>query len=50
MGEHDVAWDLLEKAYEQRGSLMVMIRWWPDLPFNQEDPRFQALMRRMAFP
>lgn len=49
-GEIDKAVDLLEKAYQERDSVVVYINTWPQFDPLREDPRFQELVRKMNFP
>ena len=48
-GENDRALDWLEKAYEEHESALVDLNVWPQGTLR-DDPRFQALLRRMNFP
>jgi serine/threonine-protein kinase len=50
LGEGDTAFDCLDEAYDQRDPVMPLIRWYPEMDSVRDDPRFQGLMRRMAFP
>jgi tetratricopeptide (TPR) repeat protein len=50
MGESDAAFELLERAYEQRDPWISSMRWHPDLHLYRDDPRIQDLLRRLAFP
>ncbi len=50
LGEKDQAMAWLEKAYEERDGFLVQINAWPMLDPLRDDPRFQALLRRMNFP
>ncbi len=50
LGDRDQAFAALEKAYEQREPDMRWLKGWPDFDPLRSDPRFQDLMRRMAFP
>ena len=50
LGEVDEAVRYLERAYEERESLLVLVKaqeWWDPL---RSDPRFQALVRRVGIP
>ncbi len=50
-GEKQRALDFLEKAYEQRESILVFLKsFGPEFDGLRSDPRFQDLMRRMNFP
>lgn len=51
LGDVDEAMDYMEKAYEERDPMLVMLKyeyWIPQL--LKEDARFQALLSRMNFP
>ena len=50
LGEADVAFEWLEKAYERRSLLLTLIRVEPNLDPLRSDPRFQDLVRRIGFP
>jgi len=50
LGEKDRAFEWLEKAYEERASLLVYFRMDPRIWSLRSDPRFQDLLRRMNFP
>jgi serine/threonine-protein kinase len=50
LGEKDKAFEWLEKAYEERNGSMLQLRSDPDVDSLRDDPRFQALLRRMNFP
>jgi serine/threonine-protein kinase len=50
LGEKEQALQWLERAYEERSSDMIYLKtgqFWTPL---HDDPRFQALLRRMNFP
>ena len=49
-GENDKAMDLLETAYEDRDSGLVMMQTDPDWNTLRTLPRFQALLKGMKFP
>jgi hypothetical protein len=42
--------ELLEMAYDERDSGLVMMQIDPDWNTLRSNPRFQALMQRMKFP
>ena len=48
-GEKDLALEWLEKAYDEREPTLVDLSVWPKGTLR-DDPRFQALLRRMNFP
>jgi len=50
LGDKDRAFEWLEKAYEERASLLVYFRMDPRIWSLRPDPRFQDLLRRMNFP
>lgn len=49
LGEHDAALDLLERAWRERDVRMAFLKG-PEWSSLAAEPRFRALMRRMAFP
>ncbi len=49
LGEDDAAFRILEKAAEQRSSLLVYIKEDPSFDSLHSDPRWEALLRRMNF-
>ena len=50
LGEKDQAFQLLEKAYEDRSGWLVYLKVEPRLDSLRSDPRFQAMLRRLKFP
>jgi tetratricopeptide (TPR) repeat protein len=50
LGDKDRAFEWLEKAYEERASLLVYFRMDPRIWGLRSDPRHQELLRRMNFP
>jgi serine/threonine protein kinase/Tfp pilus assembly protein PilF len=50
LGEEDLAFEWLEKAYAERTGWMVHIKWDPRLANLHLDPRFQDLVRRIGLP
>ena len=50
VGEKEKAFDMLEKAYEQRSWELVFMRTEPWLDELHTDPRFEEVMSRLNFP
>ena len=50
LGQHEEAISRLERAAEDRDSILPEINVWPGLDPLRADPRVQALLRRMNFP
>ena len=50
LGKKDKAFEWLEKAYEQRGKWLSLIKVEPMYDSLRSDPRFQDLVERMNFP
>ena len=50
LGEKDKAFEWLEKAYEERGGYLDLLKVDPWYDPLRSDPRFQELVRRMNFP
>lgn len=50
LGDKDLAFDWLEKAYKERSNALARFRMDPRLRSLQTDARFQDLLRRMNFP
>jgi TolB-like protein/Tfp pilus assembly protein PilF len=50
LGDKDEAFRILEKAIEERNSLLVVLKEDPPLENLHSDPRWKALLRRMNFP
>jgi len=50
LGDMDEAFRILEKAVEERNSLLVFFKEDPTFDNLHSDPRWQALLRRMNFP
>lgn len=50
LAEKDLAFQWLEKAYEDRSAMMVQLKVSPDLDGLRSDSRFSHLLRRMNFP
>ncbi len=49
LDEKDKAFEWLEKAYEERSSLLWSLEWLPSLPEKlRRDPRFEDLLRRIG--
>ena len=47
LGEMDQAFELLERAYEERNGILVYLNAAPQFDPLRDDPRFQDLLRRM---
>jgi len=47
LGEKNEALENLEKAYQERESMMVWLKVWPFLDSLRSEPRFQALLKKM---
>ncbi len=50
LGERELAWASLERAYAQRSPHLAEIKGTPELAGLREDPRFADLVRRMGLP
>ena len=50
LGGRDEAFALLDKAYEERDNMMVLLKVEPLLDPLRSDPRFTDLLRRVGFP
>ncbi len=50
LGEKDKAFAELNKSYENREPLMIVLKVDPRLDPLRDDPRFQDLLRRVGFP
>ncbi len=48
LGEKELAIESLQKALENRETLLIMIRVWPHFDKLRDDPRFQDLERRVG--
>lgn len=51
LGDLDEAFDYLDKAYQERDPVLIMLKyeqWVP--PVVRDDPRFQKLLERIGFP
>jgi eukaryotic-like serine/threonine-protein kinase len=49
LGDKDEAFRILEKAIEERNSLLVVLKEDPPLENLHSDPRWKVLLRRMNF-
>jgi TolB-like protein/cytochrome c-type biogenesis protein CcmH/NrfG len=47
VGDNDSAFELLERAYEERDGLLIFLATMPFFDSLRDDPRFQDLLRRM---
>ena len=50
LGEKDEAFEFLERAYQERVSLMIFLGVYPTFDNIRSDPRFADLVRRMGLP
>ena len=50
LGDTDLAFQWLEKAYQERDSKLAWLKVEPGFDSLRSDPRFQNLLRRMNFP
>ena len=50
LGEKDKAFAELEKAYEKREASMMFLKVNPRFDHLRDDPRFEALLRKVGFP
>jgi TolB-like protein/Tfp pilus assembly protein PilF len=50
LGDRDRAFEWLDKAYDERSTMLVYFRMDPRIWSLRSDPRFQALLGRMNFP
>jgi hypothetical protein len=50
VGEKTAAFEFLEMAYQQRGSLLILINTMPSFRSIHTDPRYADLLRRMRLP
>ncbi len=50
LGQKDKAFEWLEKAYEERSSLLYLLEWLPSLPVDKlrGEPTFEDLLRRIG--
>ena len=48
LGEHDLAIDWLERAYESRYGFLIYVKVSPQFERLHEEPRFQALLEKMG--
>ncbi|HSF78730.1 MAG TPA: winged helix-turn-helix domain-containing protein [Steroidobacteraceae bacterium] len=50
LGEADIAFEWLDRAFAERSTLLVFLTWDPRLDPLRRDPRFRRLMTQMGFP
>lgn len=50
MGDKEKAFQWLQKAFEERATFLVYMKWEPRLDPLRSDPRFQHLLRRIGLP
>ena len=50
LGDNDQAFKILQKAVEERDTLVVFVKEDPDFDSLHSDPRWKELLRRMNFP
>jgi hypothetical protein len=50
LGEKDAAFEWLERAFNERASFMVFLKTHPLFVDLHEDPRFDALVKRIGIP
>ena len=48
--KYDMAIEYLERAFEERASLLISISGYPFLSFIKTDPKFQSFLQRMNYP
>jgi TolB-like protein len=48
LGERELAIECLQKAYENRDTLIIFMKVWPQFDRIREDPRFQEIERRIG--
>ncbi|MCH7766719.1 MAG: hypothetical protein IH916_09195, partial [Acidobacteria bacterium] len=50
LGQNDRALEWLERAYEERSEVLILLKLEPIFDPPRSDPRFQSLLRRLNFP
>jgi hypothetical protein len=50
LGDRDLAFEMLEKLYEERNTFMIFTKMAIELEGLRSDPRYDDLVRRLNFP
>jgi len=48
LGQHDIAFDLLDKAYAERDNKLISLKVYPIFDSLRSDPRFFALLNKIG--
>ena len=48
--KYDMAFEFLERAFDERASLLIAINGYPFFSFIKSDPRFQPFFKKMHYP